>query len=141
MSTATAIPFTPESNESTQIVTRYRDAYHVAQTTRDFSQSVKLGGIFLGGVFVVAATIAYQLARAWHSGFPVASLSLLACAVVAVLAGRIWEKVLESQGLLLEMTIDAAVNTSPFLSNVQRAEAMSWQQEPVRTTSIPAKAA
>ena len=102
---------------------------------------MRLGGVFLGGVFVVAATIAYQLSRAWHSGFPVASLSLLACAIVAVLASHVWEKVFQAQGRLLEMTVDSAVNSSPFLSNTQRAAAMSLRQEAATVTSIQAKAA
>ena len=141
MSTATIIPFAPESSESTSAIERYRQAYHVAQTTTDFAETVRLGGIFLGGVFVVAATIAYQLSRAWHSGFPVASLALLACAIVAVLASHVWEKVFQAQGRLLEMTVDSAVNSSPFLSNTQRAAAMSLRQEAANVTRIQAKAA
>ena len=141
MSTATIIPFAPESSESTRAIERYRQAYHAAQTTTDFAETVRLGGVFLGGVFVVAATIAYQLSRAWHSGFPVASLSLLACAIVAVLASHVWEKVFQAQGRLLEMTVDSAVNSSPFLSNTQRAAAMSLRQEAATVTSIQAKAA
>jgi uncharacterized membrane protein len=141
MSTATILPFPPESSETTGAIERYRHAYHVAQTTTDFAETVKLGGIFLGGVFVVAATIAYQLSRAWHSGFPVASLSLLACAIVAVLASHVWERVFQAQGRLLEMTVDAAVNSSPFLSNAQRAVAMSLRQEAANVTSMPAKIA
>jgi hypothetical protein len=139
MSTATILPFTPESSESTGAVERYRQAYHVAQTTSEFAETVKLGGIALGGVFVVAATIAYQLARAWHSGFPIAALSLLACAIVAVLASHVWQRLFVSQGHMLEMTIDSAVNSSPFLSNAQRAAAMSLRQEAANVTSIQAK--
>jgi hypothetical protein len=141
MSTATVLPFAPESNESTGAIERYQQAYLVARTTTDFAETVKLGGIFLGGVFVVAATLAYQLGRAWHSGFPVASLILLACAVVVVLAAHVWEKVFQAQGCLLEMSVDSAVNSSPFLSNTQRAAAMSLRQEAANVTGIQAKAA
>lgn len=141
MSAATIIPFAPEANENTGAVERYRQAYLVARTITDFSENVKLGGIFVGGVFVVAATIAYQLGRAWHSGFPGASLVLVACAVVAVLAAHVWEKVFQAQGHLLEMSIDSAVNSSPFLSNKQRAAAMSLWSEAAKVTSFQAKAA
>lgn len=141
MSTATIIPFAPESSEGTRAIERYRQAYQVAQTTMGFAETVRLGGIFSGGVFVVAATIAYQLSRAWHSGFPVTSLSLLACAVVAILASHVWEKIFQVQGRLLEMTADSAVNSSPFLSNTQRAAAMSLRQEAANVTNIQAKVA
>ena len=141
MSTATIIPFAPEPSESTRAIERYRQAYHVAQTTMDFAETVRLGGISLGGVFVVAATIAYQLSRAWHSGFPVASLALLACAILAALASHVLEKVFQAQGRLLEMTVDSAVNSSPFLSNTQREAAMSLRQQAATVTSIQAKAA
>jgi hypothetical protein len=141
MSTATIIPFPPESSESTAAVERYRHAYDAAQATKDFAETVKLGGIFVGGLFVVAATIAYQLARAWHSGFPAASLTFLACAAVTVLASRIWEKVLDIQRHSLEMTVDAAVNTSPFLSPAQRSAAMFLQEKPMSETGVQGKAA
>ncbi len=125
MSTATILAFAPESTESKDAIERYRHAYHVAQKTTDFAETVKLGGIFVGGVLVVAATLAYQLSRAWHSGFPGTSLALLACAIVAALAGHVWAMVFHAQGCVLEMTVDSAVNSSPFLSNSQRAAVMS----------------
>jgi len=141
MSTGAILPFAPESNPSTGAIERYREAYHVARTTTAFAETVKLGGIFLGGVLVVAATIAYQLGRAWHSGFPVASLALFACAIVVVLAAHVWEKVFQAQGRLLEMSVDSAVNSSPFLSNAQRAAAMSLRQEVANVISFQAKTA
>ena len=124
MSTATILPFPSEPTESTEAVERYRHAYQVAQTTTDFGEIVKLGGIFVGGVLVVTATLAYQLSRAWHSGFPGTSLALLACAIVVALAAHVWAKVFQAQGRMLEMSVDSAVNSSPFLSNSQRAAVM-----------------
>lgn len=136
MSTATILPFAPESTESTEAMERYRQAYQVARTAANFAEIVKLGGIFVGGVLVVAATLAYQLSRAWHTGFPVASLSLLACAIVAVLAAHTWEKVFQAQGRMLEMSVDSAVNSSPFLSNTQRAAVMSLRQDAASLTVL-----
>lgn len=141
MTTATIIPFAPESNESTEAIERYRQAYRVAQRTVDFAETAKLAGIFVGGVCVVAASIAYQLSRAWHSGFPTASLCLLACGLVAVLASRIWGAVFESQGSVLEMVVDSAVNTSPLLSHAQRAAAMSLRQVSASPVTIQTKTA
>ena len=133
---ATILPFAPESKESAGAIKRYRDAYRVARTTADFAETVKRGGIFVGGVLVVAATIAYQLTRAWHSGFPGTPLVLLACALFAVLAAHVWEKIFLAQGCLLEMNVDAAVHSSPFLSHTQRAALMSLRQEGANVTSI-----
>jgi len=141
MSTATILPVASESNESTAAIGRYRQAYHVAQAITDFAETVRLGAIFLGGVFVVAATVAYQLSRAWHSGFPATCLILLACAVVAVLAGHVWGEIFQAQGRLLEMSVDSAVNSSPFLSNAQRAAAMLLRPEVDNVTSIQVKTA
>lgn len=141
MNTATVIPFAPKSGEDGGAGGRYRHAYQVAETITEFAKTVKLCGIFLGGVFVVAATIAYQLNRTWHSGFPVGSLSLLACAIFAVLASHVWEKVFQAQGQLLEMTVDSAVNLSLSLSNARRLAAMSYWQEARNATRIPPKAA
>ena len=140
MSTATIIPFVSESNESAKAIEHYEDAYNVAQKISEFAETVKLGGIFLGGLFVVAATIAYQLVRTWHSGFPVVTLALLACALAAVLAAHAWEKIFQTQAYLLEMTVDSAVNSSPFLSNAQRA-AIAFRQQSASVAGAQAKLA
>ena len=141
MATAKIIPFAPEPCESAEVIERYRRAYRVAQHSADFAETVRLAGIFIGGVCVVAATIAYQLSRAWHSGFPAASLGLLTCGFVAILASRVWGRLFESQGIALEMLVDSAVNTSPLLSNAQRTAAMSLPQVAASPISIETKAA
>ena len=139
MNTATILPFTPDSNESTGAMERYRQAYGDAHTITDFAERVRLGGIVLGGVLVVAASVAGQLG--WHSGLRATSLLLLVFAVVAVLAGHVWEKIFRAQGRLLEMSVDSAVNSSPFLSNAQRAAAMLLRPEVDNVTSIQVKTA
>ncbi|HVO81189.1 MAG TPA: hypothetical protein VMT28_10685 [Terriglobales bacterium] len=141
MSTGTILSFTPEASQSAAATERYQSAYHVAQATADFAETVRLGGIFLGGVCVVAATVAYQMTRAGHLGFPTASLCLTAGAILAVSITRVWEKFFEAQGHLLEMNIDAAVNSSPFLSLAQRAEAISLPRQAANVADIQAKLA
>ncbi len=139
MSTPTMLPFAPESNVSARTFERYRQGYEVARSVADFAEKVRLGGMIVAGVCVVAASVVGQLA--WHSGSLIGSMLLLACAVVAVLAGRIWEKVFQAQGHLLEMSVDSAVNSSPFLSNTQRATAIGLRPEGGSVTSIEAKMA
>jgi hypothetical protein len=131
MSTATILPFSAESSASTATMERYRKAYHFARTIADFAEKAKLTGLVLGGVLVVASSLAGQWAWARHSSF-LLSLSLLACCVLPILAGYLWEKILHAAGRLLEMSIDSAVNSSPFLSDVQRASVML-----VRHPAIP----
>ncbi|MFZ0419624.1 MAG: hypothetical protein WAM04_16110 [Candidatus Sulfotelmatobacter sp.] len=138
MSTATILPFSAESSGSTAAMERYRQAYQVARTIADFAEKAKLTGLVLGGVLVVASSLAGQWGWARHSGFSL-SLSLLACSVFPVLAGYLWEKVLQALGRLVEMSVDAAVNSSPFLSDAQRASAMFVRQELV--TNIEARTA
>ena len=140
MSTAKILPFSPESSESTAAMERYRQAYQVARTIADFAEKVKLTGLVLGGVLIVASSIAGQLSWARHSGFSL-SLSLLACSVLPVLAGYLWEKVFQAQGCLVEMSVDSAVNSSPFLSNAQRASAMFVRQELMNLPNIGARTA
>jgi len=139
MSTSTVLPFTTESNESAGAIERYRQSYRLAQNITEFAEKVKLGGIVVGGVCVVVASVAGQWT--WRHSLPVASFSLLAFAIVAVLAAHIWEKVFQAQGRMLEMGIDSAVNSSPFLSNRQRAVAMSLRHEARNLSSIEQKLA
>ena len=142
MSTATILPFSAESSESTAAMERYRQAYQVARTIADFAEKAKFTGLVLGGVLVVASSLAGQWSWARNSGFSLSlSLSLLACSVFPVLAGYLWEKVLQALGRLVEMSVDSAVNSSPFLSDAQRASAMFVRQELTNVTNIDARTA
>ena len=125
MSTATIIPFATASREKTGASERYQQLYRVAEETVGFGKTVRLGGVVVAGVLVVAASVAYQVVRAAHAGFPSTALWLIACAIVAVLVSHIWERLFVIQGHLLRASVDLALNSSPFLSNTQRAEVMS----------------
>ncbi|MGB2604538.1 MAG: hypothetical protein WBC78_13145 [Candidatus Sulfotelmatobacter sp.] len=140
MSTATILPFSPEAKESAKVIERYRQAYQAARTIADFAEKVKLTGLVLGGVLIVASSIAGQLSWARHSGYSL-SVSLLACSVFPILAGYLWEKVLQALGCLMEISVDSAVNSSPFLSGTQRSAAMFGRQELANVTNIEAKTA
>ena len=129
MSTATVLSFTPESNQSTALIEKYRLAYRVSESAMAFAETVKLAGIFLAGVIVVAALIVFQTNPAERVGFPVVSASLAAGAVLVVLAAHLWSMVFRVQGRLLEIAVDSAVNSSPLLSNAERTRAMSLPKE------------
>lgn len=126
MGTARVIPFTSDSVESRSVMERYREAYQTAERATDFAETVKLVGIFLAGLIFVAAVMVFQSSPAERSGFPVVSAWLIAGAVLVVLASHLWSLVFRIQGRMLEAAIDAAVNSSPLLSNAQRARVIAW---------------
>ena len=122
---AAVIPIrVPELNQSGAAIERYHDAYREAEKAIAFGESVKLGGIFLGGVVFVVALVAFILSPAAHSGFPVVAILLFACTVLLLLAAHVLGMNLYLRGQILKAAIDADVNSSPFLSNAQRAKAM-----------------
>lgn len=141
MSTAVVIPFAPQSNENTAVMERYQDAYRMAETAIDFGETVRLGGIFLAGVIFLGSLVAFQLNPAERSGFPVVTVSLMACAVLVVLMAHVWSLVFRVQGHLLKAAADSAVHSSPFLSNAHRIEAMSLPRLETPVTSIRENAA
>jgi hypothetical protein len=67
--------------------------------------------------------------RTEQLGFPGASLALGACAITVVLVAHVLDRYFRAQGHLLEMATDAAVNSSPFLTDTQRTEVMERPDE------------
>jgi hypothetical protein len=118
----------PESNDSAAAIRRYQDGYRVAETVVAFSQTVEFGGIFAGGVIFVGGLVEFILNPAEHHGFAVIFLSLFACAVLLILISRALAMGLRGEGQLLKAAIDSDVNSSPFLSNRQRVQAMSLRK-------------
>jgi len=124
MSTARVIPFAYDSAESTAAQERYRKAYRVAETATSFAETVRLAGIFLAGIIFIAAVLVYEMSPAERSGFPTIAACLIGGAILAVLAAHLWSMVFRVQARLLEVAVDAAVNSSPLLSNAQRTGLM-----------------
>jgi len=104
---------------------RYRMAYRVAETAMSFAETVKLVGIFVAGVLVVSALMVFQTSPEERIGFPVVSAALIAGAILVVLASYLWRMIFRVQGHLLQVATDSAVNSSPLLSNTERARVMS----------------
>jgi hypothetical protein len=67
--------------------------------------------------------------------------SLIAGAVLLVLLSQILGMGFHGQGQLLKAALDSDVNSSPFLSNAQRAKAMSLRRQPSVPDSIRLRAA
>ncbi len=141
MSAAVVTSLVPESSKSTAAIERYECAYNAAETVVAFGERVRLGGIVLGGVVFVGALVELLSNPAERYGFPVVFASLVACAVLLVLISQIFGMGLHGQGQLLKAALDSDVNSSPFLSNAQRAKVMSLGRQPSVPDSIELRAA
>lgn len=137
MSAAVITAFDTQSNDSTAAIERYQDGYRVADAVVTSGQTVKLGGIFVGGVIFVAVLVEFILNPAEHHGFAVIFASLIACAVLLTVISQILAMGLRGEGQLLKAALDSDVNSSPFLSNPQRARAMSLRERPPVPTLLP----
>jgi hypothetical protein len=141
MSAAVIPTRVPEFSESTAAIERYQEAYRAAETAVTFGETVRLGGIFLGGVVFVVSVVVFQLSPTAHFGIPVASFLLVACTVLLILISHILSRGFQVQGHLLKAVLDSDVNSSPFLSNAQRARAMSLRTQRSVPESIALRAA
>ncbi len=137
MSAAVITTFDTQSNDSTAAMSRYQDGYRVADAIITHGQTVKLAGIFVGGVVFVAGLVEFILNPAEHTGFPVIFASLIACAVFLLLISQILAIGLRGEGQLLKAALDSDVNSSPFLSNPQRARAMELRKRPPAPPILP----
>jgi multisubunit Na+/H+ antiporter MnhG subunit len=137
MSAAVITALTPQSNDATAAVARYQDAYQAAEAVVTFSRTVKLGGIFLAGVIYMVGVVEFILDPREHVGFPLMFALLVACAVLSALASQVVSMGLRGEGQLLKAALDSDVNSSPFLSNTQRALAMSLRKRLPVPTCLP----
>lgn len=130
MSTPRILPFAADSNGSTPAMDRYQHAYRVAKIVTNFAETVLNAGIFVAGLVFVGAVIAFQSVPTERSDFPVISVSLVAGAVLVILAARLWAMIFRVQGQLLQIATDSAVHSSPWLTQVQRARIMALPNRP-----------
>lgn len=109
------------SDSANAVARRYSDAYIVARTVNGFGDSVKALGIAVG---VVLGFLAFAAGTKGGFGFVVALFggALAVCvATVLYLLGTL----IAANAQVLKATLDTAVNSSPFLTNVERARVMS----------------
>lgn len=137
MSVAVITTFAPESSDATAAIKRYQHEYQAAETVVTFSRTVRLGGIFLAGVVFMAGLVEFILNSREHVGFPLIFVLLVACAVWLALVSQIVGMGLRGEGQLLRAALDSDVNSSPFLSNTQRALAMSLRKRPPTPRCLP----
>ena len=99
--------------------TRYQDAYRAGSLTEGLGATCKVVGFLMGGVILLVSFAGGQLSGAFLV------LGLGAGALIAFV-GWVLGVLVSAQGRMLKATLDTAVNSSPFLSNAERAEVMSY---------------
>jgi hypothetical protein len=114
-------PSTYEPSFAQSVITRYSDAYLVGRTIDGFGDTIKGLGIVFGIIIAIGAFVVGSqggMAVLFAFGGLVAAVSL---AVVLYLLGTM----VSAQGQILKAGLDAAVNTSTFLNNADRARIMA----------------
>jgi hypothetical protein len=102
------------------MISRYTDAYRVARVVVGIGEAVKVISLVIGGILLLIGVAGAESA--------LGGLSLLVGVALAVIVGGggfILGTLLAAHGQVLKATLDSALNTSPFLTNGQRAEIMS----------------
>ena len=129
MNNASVIPLIAELRESKPIseerLENYRAAYSAAEKGISLAENVKYGSVYVAGVLVIATLLMHGSLRSERYGFPIVSVSIIAGGVFLLLAAQFWSMMFRTQNRLLQMAIEVATNTSPFLTNPQRLQIIS----------------
>ena len=110
-------------------MTRYQDSYRVARTINAAGDFVKLLGIG-AGIFVTVGFMALGSVLGMADGSASVALILFGLVAGAMSWAVFWIAgiLISSLGEQLLATLDAAVHTSPFLSDDQKLGAMSMER-------------
>jgi hypothetical protein len=108
--------------QTVKLFTRYKDAYRVADIVVGVGSTLKRIGYVLGGIVVLLAYWGISGSNGSGFGFEAALVitGLIAGFFLAALF-YILGTLISAVGQMHRATIDTAVNTSPHLSNVDRA--------------------
>lgn len=117
MSTASVIRM-PESNENIAISGRFDQGYRVAESNISFGVFVKAVGVLAGAVTILG-TIAFS--ERSPDSLLLGAFMAVTCGLALYSLGAI----LCAQGQMLRATLDAAANSSPFLTTAAKAKIMS----------------
>jgi uncharacterized membrane protein len=113
---------------------RYRDGYRVANTITGFGALLKALGVVIGLIIgftgFVAGTAMEQAARQsmFGGGGGAGIVLMVILGIVGFLVAAIFwilGVIISANGQMLKTHLDSAVNSSPFLADMERAEIMS----------------
>jgi len=109
-----------DAQSSSPVVNRYRDAYRVGSALVGLGNVIKVVGAILAGIIVLVSL---------SSGDgPLGGAAVVAGIFIAAIVGVLfWVSgvVVAAQGQILLATLDNAVASSHFLTDLERADAMS----------------
>jgi hypothetical protein len=106
----------PASRPSQAVGQRYKDAYLVAGALSGVGTAIKAIGIILGVLVALVGLVA---------GSAEFTLPAILAAVAVGVFFFVFGALISAQGQVFKASLDTAVNTSPFLSNEERAAIMS----------------
>ncbi len=111
------------------VLRRYQDAYRVATVLVGFGGIIKvIGGVIAIAVALLSLGSAHETVNvAVVGGVFLGLMAGFLCWVVGILVS--------AQGQILQATLDTAVASSPFLSDVERADAMRLPSTVVRVST------
>jgi hypothetical protein len=117
-----------EPAEAKSLKKRYWDAYTVARTTVGIGTTIKTVGAILGFLIFFGVLLIANNQRGYASRNDAQLFGLIFGAIwggLVFLVFFIWGVLVSAQGQILKASLDGAVNSSPFLTNEQRARIMS----------------
>ena len=122
-----SLPVEPQKHEATEPIPggnfdRYKAAYEATQKGIATAQNIKYGGVFMAGLILVVTLLIQGSMKTERFGFPIITVSLTVIGVVLLLAAQFWSMMFRTQNRLLQIAIEIAANTSPLLTNTERAE-------------------
>jgi hypothetical protein len=107
------------------VLRRYRDAYRVANTIVAIGTTIKVvGAVVAAAVFLFTGSTVLSLLRSNYGLVIVGLVGAIPAAIIWLLFW-LFGVLASAQGQVLLASLDGAVNTSPFLTDDQRADAMS----------------
>ena len=114
------------------VTTRYKDAYRVAKTLNFLGMLCKIVAAILA---IIALVVLVEIGSQYHAYYQFFNTVIqgrdlwwwygFGAAAVIFGVGWIIGVFISAQGQLIKATIDSAVNTSPFISETQKADVMS----------------
>ena len=115
------------STHAGTMIRRYRDAYRVANTIITIGGAIKVIGFVLAILIAVVSLVGGAAIRQQSGG--AAFISILTGAIFGGIVGLLFwlmGVVVSAQGQLLFACLDTAVNGSPFISDDEKAEVMTF---------------
>lgn len=119
----------PHSTESQSIMSRYADAYLVARVTNGWGGLVKGIGIVIAILLALVGVAFLSEGRLGDATFAF-GMVIIFSGVVSGGGFYVGGILLSAQGQMLKASLDSAVNSSPFLTNEERAIVMALPISP-----------